>query len=149
MRIERFEGDFRFLSNFWPSKILPPTLEHHFQAAKVRLTHQRAEEWRQRIMSATSPGLAKRHGRLAPCWVDWDAVKDSVMLVLVQKKFTDPDLRDLLLATHPLEIHEGNTWHDNYWGECTCLQCRSHKKFNKLGEILMKVRQEIEANDPH
>ena len=35
MRITSFQGDYRFLSNFYPSPMTPPTSEHHYQAAKM------------------------------------------------------------------------------------------------------------------
>lgn len=38
------------------------------------------------------------------------------------------------------EIVEGNYWHDNYWGNCTCDKCKNIEGQNKLGKILMKIR---------
>ena len=60
-RIEFFEGEFGFLSNFYPSEIDGPegvkcaTVEHAFQAEK---SNRPAE--RRKIASAPSPGAAKR-----------------------------------------------------------------------------------------
>ena len=45
--------------------------------------------------------------------------------------------KKLLLSTNELEIEEGNVWGDTYWGVCRGIGA------NRLGKILMKVRQEI------
>lgn len=109
-QITEFRGKYLPLSNFSPSKTLPPTLEHHYQAAK-------AEFWKQQILGKESPGEAKRMGRGFPSRA-WDKVKDQVMLVLVRKKFQDPKLKRLLLETGDAELIEGNDWGDDYWGRC-------------------------------
>lgn len=133
--IFEFNGYFRFLSNFYPSKVLSPTLEHHYQLAKTKL-------WHYEIMKAVTPGEAKRIGREFPL-KHWELVKTKVMLVLVQKKFQEPKLRDLLLKTGVRQLVEGNRWHDNYWGSCYCKKCENVTSKNWLGEILMRVREEI------
>jgi hypothetical protein len=38
-------------------------------------------------------------------------------------------------------IIEQNTWHDNYWGDCTCLRCFRIGE-NYLGRIWMDLRDE-------
>jgi hypothetical protein len=37
---------------------------------------------------------------------------------------------------------EGNWWHDNFYGSCTCNKC-VNKGENNLGKILMKIREEL------
>jgi hypothetical protein len=55
------------------------------------------------------------------------------------------ELRKKLLATGDATLIEGNYWHDNYWGVCTCENCVSNGIVgrNRLGTLLMKVREEI------
>jgi ribA/ribD-fused uncharacterized protein len=142
--IDRFDGEFEFLSNFYPSEVLSPTLEHHFQASKVVNL-----DWFCEIREAETPGKAKRLGRQAPLRSNWNQIKDKVMLDLVRKKFTQPNLRQLLLATGTETLVEGNTWHDNYWGACIMQYrhkpCWDEIRQNKLGHILMRVRREIKG----
>ena len=45
-------------------------------------------------------------------------------------------------TTGDAELIEGNTWHDNYWGVCSCSKCNGRGK-NRLGKLLMKVREEL------
>lgn len=137
--IDNFYGEYRFLSNFWPSPIeldrmIYPTVEHAFQAAK---TDNRPE--RERIAALPTPGSAKRAGRKVALRPDWEHVKVAVMEDLVRRKFSDPDLAARLLATGAEELVEGNTWNDCFWGVC-----RGQGR-NELGQILMKVRAELLA----
>ncbi len=138
--IDSFQGQYRFLSNFWPAEVqfeglIYPTAEHAYQAAK---TPDRAE--RQRIAALPTPGDAKRAGAALPKRPDWDAKKLAVMELVVRDKFTrNPDLRAKLLATHHAQLIEGNTWNDQFWGVC------NGKGENHLGRILMKVRDELRS----
>ena len=90
---------------------------------------------------------ATRRGRdrLTLVRYDWDEIKGEVMLPIVREKFKqNPDLAEKLLATGNAYLIEGNYWHDNYFGICTCKECH-HKGEGKnvLGRILMQVRDEL------
>jgi ribA/ribD-fused uncharacterized protein len=139
--IDRFAGEFRFLSNFF---IEPDgtCVEHEFQAAKTDDV-----DWQRRIFAADSPGKAKRLGRKAPLRADWEAVKVDVMHDLLIDKFGEHEaLYDLLIATHPAVLIERNDWHDTFWGVCNG-KCRQgpHPPFgdNNLGKLLVEVRNEL------
>jgi ribA/ribD-fused uncharacterized protein len=143
-----FDGKYAFLSNFYESKIVHadmifPTVEHAFQAAKSL-----SEEEQAAISIAKTPGIAKRLGRKVLLRPDWEEVKERIMYECVKEKFKEPVLREKLLNIYPAELIEGNTWHDNYWGNCSCEKCKNIEGKNNLGKILMKVRNEIikEAN---
>lgn len=135
MAITSFSGEYRFLSNFWeaPFEVNGKrirTVEHAFQAAK---TLNELEQLA--ILSAPSPGTAKRLGRQCTLRKDWEEVKDRVMARLVWEKFSqNQDLKQKLLDTGDQELVEGNTWGDTYWGVCR------GKGKNRLGGILMAVR---------
>jgi hypothetical protein len=136
--IDRFTGDYDFLSNFHPSPIdvdgiLYPTVEHAFQAAKTSIPEEK-----QALAETATPGSAKRLGRKVQLRSDWEQVKVGIMEELVRLKFTThPDLREQLLATGDAELVEGNNWNDRFWGVCR------GKGQNQLGKILMKVRSEL------
>ena len=135
MDIEKFDGPFRFLSNFFPARITHdgisfPTTEHAFQAAKTLDFHERWE-----VSLLGTPGKAKRAGRKLVLRPDWDAVKLSVMTELTILKFTHHAwLRERLIGTHGRELIEGNKWNDTFWGVC------NGEGQNHLGKILMHVR---------
>jgi ribA/ribD-fused uncharacterized protein len=140
--IIRFDGIYRFLSNFWRCDIefegdTYPSLEHAYQASK---TQEKFE--REMVKNTASPGAAIRMGRQISLRSDWELVKDSVMLKLLRYKFSKhKDLEENLLATGDKILVEGNKWHDREWGVCYCDSCMGQGK-NKLGELLMMVRME-------
>jgi len=147
--IDSFHGKYRFLSNFWKVPIeyegtIYPTLEHAYQASKSY-----SIGYRTRILSAATPGEAKRLGRVVELRPDWELLKEGFMLVFLRQKFHFPELREKLLATGEEELIEGNGWHDEFWGVCDG-SCRygphSPNGLNKLGKLLMKVRDEIKTN---
>lgn len=145
--IDCFENEYEFLSNFAASPITDdegiefPTVEHFFQASKAKFKHQYRA-----IAAAPTPGKAKWLGRRVELRSDWEQVKDEIMLEGVRKKFAIPELREKLLATGDEELMEGTWWHDNEWGNCSCEKCQNIIGKNKLGKILMKVREEIKSS---
>lgn len=134
--IDKFDGKYRFLSNFLSCRIefegiTYPTSEHAFQAAKTLYHDERRE-----IAKALTPGKAKRMGQKVALRYDWHLVKLGVMEQILRIKFSHPNLKKLLISTHPAELIEGNTWHDTFWGVCNGLG------ENHLGKLLMKIRKE-------
>lgn len=146
MAITIFDGEYAFLSNFYPSPfewhgVHYPTVEHFFQAAKAN-----NQEDFEMVMREPNPGGAKHAGRNVQLRSDWEEIKDDVMLTALRCKFAIPALRKKLLGTGKHYLLEGNTWHDNYWGACKCPNCIDKHQYNKLGILLMKVRDEIQEN---
>jgi len=140
--IDDFCGKYEFLSNFYK---LPDgtTIEHLFQAEKTN-----DPIWKQKILKAPTSGQAKRLGRQCPIRSDWEEVKDDIMYMkLKTRKFSYPQLLRMLLETGNQELIEGNTWHDNYWGNCTCYKCRNIPGKNMLGKTLMRLRDESKEQE--
>jgi ribA/ribD-fused uncharacterized protein len=141
-RIDDFREDYHFLSNFAPAQVTLDgmkfsTVEHAYQAAKTLEPQEREQ-----ILGASTPGLARKMGRKLALRQDWPAIKVKVMQDLVAQKFDGhPDLVKLLLATGEAELVEGNTWHDNFWGDCRCPRCAGVTGQNQLGRLLMDVRE--------
>lgn len=136
-------GPWWFLSNFARSPITIDgityrTVEHAYQAHKtLDITERR------RIAAIPTPGAAKRAGQRVALRGNWERVKLSVMLECLRLKFADPELEDALLSSGDRELIEGNTWHDNTWGNCICPRCRATSGQNLLGKLLMQVRSEL------
>ena len=107
--IQEFSGEYRWLSNFWPSPVelegvVYPSVEHAYQAAKTS-PGQRAP------FQYGSPGEAKRLGRKVPIRQEWKNVKVEVMRALVAQKFSPgTQLGKKLAQTGDRLIIEGNTW---------------------------------------
>ena len=136
--INKFRGDYFFLSNFYPCKILYrgityPTSEAAFQAQKTLDENERL-----RISKLEDPHDAKAEGQKLDLRADWDDVKVVEMYLICMNKFLqNPELEELLLATGEEELVEGNHWHDTFWGVCNGVG------ENKLGKILMMVRAHL------
>lgn len=139
-KITRFIGEFEFLSNFSYSSILPPTLEHHYQARKT--LNETEQLW---IMNSPTPAIAKHRGRKITLRADWEELKLPIMAELVRLKFRPPALSIALIGTGDRELIEGNFWHDNFWGSCFCERrtCETVVHHNYLGTILMSERSDI------
>lgn len=136
------------LYGFWYDNIWFPSNEHWFQAMKTLNREHRAI-----ISIAERPGIAKwmcspngYKGFKIELRDDWDEIKDDVMLYGLRKKTNNhPIVTGKLIATYPHELVEGNKWHDNYWGNCTCRKRASCKApgLNKLGISWETVRIEL------
>lgn len=140
MAISEFRGEYRFLSNFWLVQILfendwYTSVESAYQAAKTL-----DKELREPFLSL-NPAESKKLGRTLTIRQDWETVKENVMLSLLRLKFSNPILSKKLLATGDQVLIEGNLYHDTYWGVC-----RGVGK-NRLGVLLMQVRQELKNDE--
>ncbi len=136
-KISGFFGEYRWLSNFWPAKIILgditfPTVEHAYQAAKTLDL-----EWRRRISYLQNPARAKKIGRLSKLRDDWNEIKLQIMEDLIIQKFQILELKRKLLDTEDVTLIEENNWNDRFWGVCNKVG------ENHLGKILMKVREEL------
>jgi len=134
--IKEFKGEYRWLSNFTPCKVLLdgveyPSTENAYQASKTLIYAER-----QPFTSMTA-GQAKRAGRKVTMRDDWDNVKLDVMENLNRQKYLTEPLKSMLIKTGDVEIQEGNTWGDTFWGICNGVGQ------NNLGKIIMKIRKEI------
>lgn len=138
--ITRFKQQYFFLSNFFTCRLewngrVYKTVEHLFQASKAI-----TEEDHEFIRNAPTPQEAKERGRHIKCRKDWDAMKVDVMRNALMMKFADDKLAERLVNTMNAPLIEGNHWHDNYWGSCTCKMCEGVPKWNVLGALLMEIR---------
>lgn len=132
--IDSFQGEYRFLSNFWPVKVVfeghvYTSVEHAYVAAKTTDENARAE-----IRNLRLAGQVKQYGKTLKLRDDWDTVKLSVMQSLLEQKFEVLELQEKLLDTGTEELIEGNYWGDVYWGVCRGVG------ENHLGRLLMHIR---------
>lgn len=137
--IDRFIDEFAFLSNFHPSTIYIngkpyATVEHAYQASKT--LDERQHEF---IRTARNAGEAKKLGRAVTLRADWEDVKVNLMRDFVKRKFENPFLREMLMATGDATLIEGNFWNDKFWGVCRGVGQ------NWLGRILEEERASILA----
>lgn len=121
------------LDNLWW-----PTNEHYFQAQKFAGTPH-ADQIRQVKTPKDAAKLGRDRSR--PLRHDWNEVKDDIMRRGVLRKFeTHASIREILLSTGSELIVE-NAPGDYYWG------CGADGSgLNKLGQILMEVREKLRSS---
>ena len=140
-KIDTFRGEYFFLSNFYSVPVTYDGLTYQnneaaFQAQKVFDPEEK------KSFTDLSPRDAKKRGRQAALRSDWEKVKISIMEEIVRTKFLQhEDLKEKLLSTGDALLVEGNTWNDRFWG----VDKRSRTGKNHLGQILMKVRRELQG----
>lgn len=139
MRIDQFRGKYKFLSNFYPCKVILDGVEYHsvenaYQAAK---TLDEKERIRFQVLTAKQ---AKQAGKLLDIRDDWSYTRLIIMIDLVTQKFSnDHTLKQMLIDTGNAELIEGNEWKDTFWGVC------EGKGSNHLGKILMGIRTKLQC----
>jgi len=140
--IDKFDGEYRFLSNFFFSQVYYegigyPTVEHAYQASKTLDFDKR--KFISKI-SWNKAGQVKRMGQKLSLRLNWEDLKISIMEDLINQKFINENLKIKLKDTSEEELIEGNYWHDNFWGNCKCKKCIDKPGLNMLGLILMRRR---------
>ena len=137
--IREFIDAYAFLSNFYHSPVKYRNLiylnaEAAFQAQKESCEKDKEQYTRM------NPAQAKLVGRNCNLREDWEEIKEQTMYEIVKAKFTQNEaLARLLLATGDAYLEEGNWWHDTTWGVCNGVGQ------NKLGKILMRLREELDG----
>ncbi|MCA9390377.1 NADAR family protein [candidate division WWE3 bacterium] len=130
-------------ANYYPAPILLDgtiwsTVEHYFQAQKTNIP-----EWKEKIRSAENPDEAKKIGWEVPDYNDeyWLAHRDEVMSKAVIAKIGQhPHIRELLISTGSQTLIEDSP-NDTYWG-----MVQGHGE-NRMGKLLMKIRETIRSED--
>ena len=153
--IDSFDGEYRFLSNFYQYPfeyrgLVYPNAEAAFQAQKCS-----NDEGRIKYTLVKNPVAAKRMGRKEPDLPqDWDQISYGIMKEILTAKFAVDSVKPLkepremtmkLWNTGDAELIEGNHWHDNLWGACSCERCRNREHKKRLGKILMEIRDMIDT----
>jgi ribA/ribD-fused uncharacterized protein len=137
------DTEYRWLSNFTDFEtpmmyqgLSFRSVEHFYVAMKTMDIDLRKE-----VSMLPTAGKVKRFGKGLVLRSDWDIVKDMVMKLATKHKYSEanPILREKLIATGDKYLQEGNHWGDEYWG----VNLKTGEGLNKLGEILMEVRDEL------
>lgn len=142
-----FKGEYAWLSNFYTHPFVHygghfRSAEHAYQCSKATTDGDFVI-----IRGAFTPAEAKRIAKRMPIRSDWEEIKLKVMKRIIWNKFNSTKvLQRKLIETKDAKLIEYNTWHDNFWGICTCKKCKEKEKGqNHLGRILMRVRRKLQA----
>jgi len=143
-----FQGESRFLSNFYPCKVtLPAEPEHDLPEMEFSSIENAYAAWKttggqiRKIIQSLSPKEAKeltysKNFPLRPDLNDEDRL--TIMEILVNQKYSDknPELKQLLLSTGNATIIAGNDWNDTFFGFCL----KKSFGLNHLGRLTAQRR---------
>ena len=147
-KITSFKGAYGFLSNFYQHPfsydgLVYPNAEAAFQAQKCP-----SPEGKIKYTLQKNPVRAKQMGKKEPNLPpNWDELSFDIMRKILAAKFADPLLAEKLKATGDALLVEENRWHDNRWGDCICEKCRAAAGQNRLGKLLMELRDALLQSD--
>lgn len=140
--IERFEGEYKWLSNFYPCDIfigrkIYPTVEHAYMSAKSN-----DKDWKKTCQDYNIlPGKLKKLSSKIKEVENWNEIKINVMKKFLIQKFNKEPFKTLLIQTGDEYIQEGNTWKDKFWG----FDIESNEGENNLGKLIMDIRKRLNA----
>lgn len=141
--IKQFQGIYRFLSNFWPVQIEYKGRVFHNVENAFHSEKSDDKNFKDFCAQESNPRIVKKQQReMIELRPDWERIKEKIMLDLTRIKFQNIELQKKLLETRNEYIQEGNTWNDTFWG----VDLDSGKGKNKLGKIIMQVRDEIKES---
>lgn len=139
--IDKFDGDYRWLSNFYPCKIT--INDYSFNSAEAAFQASKSDDpkdWAR--FQYMTPSEAKREGQKLTLPVDWNEIRLANMYLILEVKFSHRDLMMKLLQTYNEELIEGNHWNDTFWGVC------HGQGQNQLGKLLMQLRANLQGDLP-
>jgi len=99
-----------------------------------------------KIVANGNPVIAKHQGKRVLLRENWNDLRVGIMKELIDLKFQDQTLAEKLIATGDATLVEGNHWHDNFWGACSCAKCGAKTQHNNLGLLLMEKREQLKKS---
>lgn len=139
--IKEFQGEYRWLSNFWPCKIILDGLEYKSVEHAYMSAKNSDPLWKKKCQEIDSPGQIKKLSRGIKLPENWTVIKLQVMRDCLKQKFSyeNPLLREKLKRTGDEHIQEGNHWGDTFWG----VDLRTGDGQNHLGFFIMEIRSTL------
>jgi ribA/ribD-fused uncharacterized protein len=138
-KIIEFRGDYRWLSNFSPCKIILDGLEYKSVEHAYVSAKSDDPEWKITCQTEESAGKLKRLGQKLPIKENWDALKISIMKQCLDQKFDQEPYKSNLISTGNVDIEEGNNWNDTFWG----IDLKTGIGKNMLGKMIMEIRDRL------
>lgn len=137
--IDRFDGDYQFLGNFYSIPVTYDMMSflsvgHAYAAAKTDNRNERnhiAHLGTAREVIGYSRKLKAREG--------WLEMRVGIMKELLRQKFSYPAMQRKLLSTGTQKLSYGNS-PDEFWGIIE----RTGRGTDMLGQLLMEIRQEMQ-----
>lgn len=137
------------LLNDYPCDIVYQGL--HFNCVTSAYEAQKAKSEIKKLfythLDATQSLQLSKINNLSDNRIQLNSTHIDIMHELLKDKFSNnKDCLSKLLFTKSNILVYNNSWHDNFWGICSCENC-SDKNYNHLGRLLMSIRDEYLLNE--
>ena len=133
--INGFTKEYAFLSMFFDRQIVFNDLTYKNAEAAYQAQKTDNEAMRKKF-TRLLPTEAIRRAEKLPLRDDWDSIKDEALYQINKTKFSDAALRQKLIETRQEELINAI----NYTDERGVFNGNGE---NKLGKVLMKIREEL------
>lgn len=146
--IKGFFGEYRFLSNFWPAKVIfdgdeYTASENAYQAAKYKKDQR---DYLKKCSPKEAVVFVRENIEGAYTKEQWDNLKFQIMRSLLVQKFDknlNPENFKKLIETGDKYLEETNYWEDTYWGVSKSNISEEGIGENNLGKLLMEIRDNL------
>lgn len=143
MSVRGFEKEFFWLSNFFEAPVEIDGITYRNSEAAYQAGRCTDEAGKLKLAELDAASAKKYAHHEVDTRPDWEEFKIGHMRRVVAAKFEQHlDLAWELVRLDG-ELEELNWWHDNYWGNCECPECKDMPAQNMLGRVLMDVRREL------
>ena len=134
--INQFKGEYDFLGNRYPCRILWEGLE--YRSAEAAFQASKCQDDKERMVYACcSTDKAVLKGKEQTLYPGWEETKVSIMLSILRAKFEqNPTLMQKLADTGNRVLLNGNNKQETFWG----IDLYSWIGENHLGRIIINIR---------
>lgn len=138
--INKFDNEYIFLSNYYPQNITYKGITYNC-AMNAYYGQLISDNLQKKAIANATPSRALSMVINSISKIDYSQEEqDNIMYEILKVKFSDSKLKNLLLQTNQEPLNNNINWEDTYWGIC------NDEGDNKLGKLLMKLRDEL-SND--
>ena len=138
--INKFDNEYIFLSNYYPQNITYKGITYNC-AMNAYYGQLISDNLQKKAIANATPSRALSMVINSISKIDYSQEEqDNIMYEILKVKFSDSKLKNLLLQTNQEPLNNNINWEDTYWGIC------NDEGDNKLGKLLMKLRDELSDN---
>ena len=138
--INKFDNEYIFLSNYYPQNITYKGITYNC-AMNAYYGQLISDNLQKKAIANATPSRALSMVINSISKIDYSQEEqDNIMYEILKVKFSDSKLKNLLLQTNQEPLNNNVNWEDTYWGIC------NDEGDNKLGKLLMKLRDELSDN---
>ena len=135
--INKFDNEYIFLSNYYPQNITYKGITYNC-AMNAYYGQLISDNLQKKAIANATPSRALSMVINSISKIDYSQEEqDNIMYEILKVKFSDAKLKNLLLQTNQEPLNNNINWEDTYWGIC------NDEGDNKLGKLLMKLRDEL------